>query len=128
MTADERDQLMQFLSSLRQQRNQPKDPLADALIRDALAQQPDALYPLVQRCMALQWALDAATAQASGAAVPGGSAAGSATPNPWARGLLTQVGGTALGVAAGVVAGGWLLQGLSSDAADAIDGFWDGGN
>ena len=68
MTADERDQLMQFLSSLRQQRNQPKDPLADALIRDALAQQPDALYPLVQRCMALQLALDAATPQASGAA------------------------------------------------------------
>jgi len=32
---------------------------------------------------------------------------------------LTQVGGTALGVTAGVVAGGWLLQGLSED------NFWD---
>jgi hypothetical protein len=119
MTADERDQLMHFLSSLRQQRNQPKDPLADALIRDALAQQPDALYPLVQRCMALQWALDAANAKASGA-VSGEPPAASTNPNHWARGLLTQVGGTALGVTAGVVAGGWLLQGLSED------NLWDG--
>jgi hypothetical protein len=120
MTADERDQLMQFLSSLRQQRNQPKDPLADALIRDALAQQPDALYPLVQRCMALQWALDAANAKARGAAVSGEPPAASSNTNHWARGLLTQVGGTALGVTAGVVAGGWLLQGL-------LDGdLWDG--
>jgi hypothetical protein len=120
MTADERDQLMQFLSTLRQQRTQPKDPVADALIRDALAQQPDALYRLVQRCMALQQALEAATAQTNGAAVSGEAPPVNATPNHWARGLLTQVGGTALGVTAGVLAGGWLLQGLSDDS------FWDG--
>ena len=117
MTADERDQLMQFLGTLRQQRGQPKDPVADLLIRDALAQQPDALYRLVQRCMALQLALDAATPQASGTTVLGEAPA---SPNHWARGLLTQVGGTALGVTAGVVAGSWLLQGLSED------NFWDG--
>jgi hypothetical protein len=116
MTADERDQLMQFLTSLRQARPQPKDPVADALIRDALAQQPDALYRLVQRCMALQLALDATTAQAASGEAP----AASPTSNHWARGLLTQVGGTAMGVTAGVVAGGWLLQGL-------LDGdLWDG--
>jgi uncharacterized protein len=120
MTADERDQLMQFLTSLRQARPQPKDPVADALIRDALAQQPDALYRLVQRCMALQLALDAATAQANGSLASGEASTASAKPNDWARGLLTQVGGTALGVTAGVVAGGWLLQGLSDDS------FWDG--
>lgn len=110
MTADERDQLMQFLGTLRQQRGQPKDPLADGLIREAL----------VQRCMALQQALDAATAQTNGAAVSGEAPPANATPNHWARGLLTQVGGTALGVTAGVVAGGWLLQGLSED------NLWDG--
>ncbi|MDP4623180.1 MAG: DUF2076 domain-containing protein, partial [Hydrogenophaga sp.] len=98
MTADERDQLMQFLTSLRQARPQPKDPVADALIRDALAQQPDALYRLVQRCMALQLALDAATAQANGSLASGEASTASAKPNDWARGLLTQVGGTALGV------------------------------
>ena len=120
MTADERDQLMHFLGTLRQQRGQPKDPLADGLIREALAQQPDALYQLVQRCMALQLALDTATAQTNGAPVSGEAPPANATPNHWARGLLTQVGGTALGVTAGVVAGGWLLQGLSED------NLWDG--
>lgn len=120
MTADERDQLMQFLSRMRQQRPQPKDPVADALIRDALAQQPDALYRLVQRCMALQLALDVATAKANDSLASGEAPAASPTPNHWARGLLTQVGGTALGVTAGVVAGGWLLQGLTDDS------FWDG--
>ena len=116
MTADERDQLMHFLGTLRQQRGTSKDPVADALIRDALAQQPDALYRLVQRCMALQLALDVTTAQAASGEAP----AASPTPNHWARGLLTQVGGTALGVSAGVVAGGWLLQGLLDDS------LWDG--
>ena len=120
MTADERDQLMYFLGTLRQQSGQPKDPLADGLIREALAQQPDALYQLVQRCMALQQALDAATVQTSGAPVSANPPLANATPNHWARGLLTQVGGTALGVTAGVVAGGWLLQGLSED------NLWDG--
>jgi hypothetical protein len=120
MTADERDQLMHFLGTLRQQKGQPKDPLADGLIREALAQQPDALYQLVQRCMALQQALDAATVQTSGAPVSANPPLANATPNHWARGLLTQVGGTALGVTAGVVAGGWLLQGLSED------NLWDG--
>jgi hypothetical protein len=42
MTAQERDQLQQFLVALRQQRSLPKDALAEGLIRVALAQQPDA--------------------------------------------------------------------------------------
>ena len=42
MNAQERDQLQQFLASLRQQRVQAKDPVADGLIRDALASQADA--------------------------------------------------------------------------------------
>jgi hypothetical protein len=72
-----------------------------------------------------------------------------AQPSLWMRGLVGQVGGTALGVAAGVVAGGAVLQGLQalwgSDAAspdlaqgsagglstagpDAGDGLWDLGD
>ena len=181
MTAQERDQLQQFLAALRQQRSHPKDTLAEGLIRDALAQQPDAPYWLVQRSMALQLALkatqdrlaqlqtqcDAQAAQlqaltskpTSTAAVstrPADADAGSmaaplaqAQPSPWGRGLLAQVSGTALGVSAGVVAGGLLLQGLQgllgpaaapSDVAqgsvgnlstadpDAGDGLWDLGD
>ena len=187
MTAQERDQLQQFLAALRQQRAQAKDPLADGLIRDALAQQPDAPYLLVQRSLALQLALDAAHARldllqaqcdeqaarlasaasptAAGATPAGGGGSAAADrarvqaapmapallspPSPWGRGLLAQVGGTALGVTTGVVAGGLLLQGLQGlwgpDAAapgmaqgsagglataepDGGDGLWDLGD
>jgi hypothetical protein len=63
MTAQERDQLQQFLAALRQQRSLPKDALAEGLIREAVAQQPDAPYWLVQRTLALQLALDATQAR-----------------------------------------------------------------
>lgn len=175
MNAQERDQLQQFLASLRQQRVQAKDPVADGLIRDALASQADATYLLVQRAMALSLALQAtqnrlqqlqassaAALKASEAANPDASAvpaqvqapvpgagATAAPPSLWMRGLVGQVGGTALGVAAGVVAGGAVLQGLQalwgSDAAtpdlaqgaagglstaapDAGEGLWDLGD
>ena len=175
MNAQERDQLQQFLASLRQQRVQAKDPVADGLIRDALASQADATYVLVQRAMALSLALQAtqnrlqqlqassaAALKASEAANPDvsavpaqvqapvpGAGATAAPPSLWMRGLVGQVGGTALGVAAGVVAGGAVLQGLQalwgSDAAspdlaqgaagglstaapDAGDGLWDLGD
>jgi hypothetical protein len=175
MNAQERDQLQQFLTVLRQQRVQPKDAVADALIREALAQQADAAYALVQRAMALTLALEASQARlaqlqtqceelsarcpptATASATEGLSA--SRTPpdrlavpaqaSPWGRGLLAQVGGTALGVATGVVAGGLLLQGFQglwgADAAspdlaqgtagglptaepDLGDGLWDLGD
>jgi len=175
MNAQERDQLQQFLAGLRQQRVQAKDPVADGLIRDALASQADATYLLVQRAMALSLALQAtqnrlqqlqassaAALKASEAANPDvsavpaqvqapvpGAGATAAPPSLWMRGLVGQVGGTALGVAAGVVAGGAVLQGLQalwgSDAAtpdlaqgasgglstagpDAGDGLWDLGD
>jgi hypothetical protein len=175
MNAQERDQLQQFLASLRQQRVQAKDPVAYGLIRDALASQADATYLLVQRAMALSLALQAtqnrlqqlqassaAALKASEAANPDvsavpaqvqapvpGAGATAAPPSLWMRGLVGQVGGTALGVAAGVVAGGAVLQGLQalwgSDAAspdlaqgsagglstagpDAGDGLWDLGD
>jgi len=146
MTAQERDQLQQFLAALRQQRSHPKDTLADGLIREALAQQPDAPYWLVQRSMALQLALSATQAQltqlqkqcheqaaqlqtltakptptAAVSTRPADAGAGEMAapsaqtqPSAWGRGLLAQVSGTTLGVTAGVVAGGLLLQGLQS--------------
>lgn len=145
MNALERDQLQQFLATLRQQRAEAKDPVADALIRDALSSQADATYLLVQRAMALTLALeatqklrelrpsDAPNAEASAsprtsphvvqAPAPMG---GASTPQPslWMRGLVGQVGSTALGVATGVVAGGALLQGLQAlwgdDAASPV--------
>ncbi len=149
MNAQERDQLQQFLATLRQQRVQAKDPVADALIRDALSSQSDASYLLVQRAMALSLALQAtqkrlhqlqaASAQSAPAgaaaeapdavasAAPGQvqapastDAARTAQPSLWMRGLVGQVGGTALGVAAGVVAGGALLQGLQALWADDV--------
>lgn len=144
MTAQERDQLQQFLAALRQQRSFPKDTVAEGLIRAAVAQQPDAPYWLVQRSMALQLALkatqdrlaqlqtqcDAQAAQLQAVrseprptevvstrpADDGVEAMAThlaqAQPSPWGRGLLAQVSGTALGVTAGVVAGGLLLQGF----------------
>ena len=63
MIATERDQLQQFLTALRQTRADPKDPMADALIREAVALQADAPYLLVQRAMGLGLALDAAQAR-----------------------------------------------------------------
>jgi uncharacterized protein len=181
MNAQERDQLQQFLATLRQQRVQAKDPVADGLIRDALASQTDATYLLVQRAMALSLALQAtqnrlqqlqaasaaalqasnpeqateapkAVANAAPSQAPAplvNGAAHTAPPSLWMRGLVGQVGGTALGVATGVVAGGVLLQGLQalwgddaaspasilgSAAADSLstptegDGLWDLGD
>ena len=60
MNATERDQLQQFLNALRQTRAEPKDPTADAMIREAVASQADAAYLLVQRAMGLGLSLDAA--------------------------------------------------------------------
>ena len=51
-------------------------------------------------------------------------AASTPQPSLWMRGLVGQVGSTALGVATGVVAGGALLQGLQAlwgdDAASPV--------
>lgn len=126
MNAQERDQLQQFLATLRQQRVPSKDAVADALIREALSSQPDATYLLVQRAMALTLALEAtqnqlrqreatcAPSDPPSQPAPGPQAVHTSPPSLWRRGLVEHMGSTALGVAAGVVAGGALLQGLQS--------------
>jgi hypothetical protein len=137
MNRQERDDLLQFLQPLLRTRATDKDFAAETLILEQCARQPDALYLLVQRAMALESALKAAQARiaeqqgALAAQAVKQDAVRDATParaepgdrsGAWGRGLLAQASavGTAvaLGVTAGVVAGGLLL-----DAVD--DGFGD---
>lgn len=63
MTPQEHQTLSTLLSQLTQIRGMPKDPEANAMIGQAVAQQPDAAYLLVQRAMLLEQALEAAKAQ-----------------------------------------------------------------
>ena len=63
MTPEERELLTSFLQQMAQARAEQKDPEADALIRDAAARQPDALYLLTQRALGLDYALNATQAQ-----------------------------------------------------------------
>lgn len=65
MTPQEQQLLDDFLQRLAAAGSVSKDPQADALIYQRLANQPDALYLLVQRSLLQQQALDAAKAQIS---------------------------------------------------------------
>lgn len=135
MNRHERDDLLQFLQPLLRTRATEKDFAAETLILEQCARQPDALYLLVQRAMALQAALE--TAQVRIAEQQGALAhavvkdavrdASLVSREPadaggaWGRGLLAQAGavGTAaaLGVTVGVVTGSLLL-----DAAEGAFG------
>jgi uncharacterized protein len=57
MTPQERDLITALLARLKQQGNQPKDAEAEALIREAMATQPDAPYLLVQTVLIQDMAL-----------------------------------------------------------------------
>jgi hypothetical protein len=63
MTPQEQQLLEDFLQRLVGAGGVAKDPQADALIRQRLASQPDALYLLVQRSLLQQQALENAKAQ-----------------------------------------------------------------
>jgi len=115
MNVQERDQLLQFLASLRQTPIKSKDVLAESMIRDALGQQPDALYQLVQRSMALQLALDAALNKLKEQESPTEPVQTKPHPSNWGAGLLTQVGTVAAGTTLGVVAAGLLLDDFLPD-------------
>ncbi len=143
MNRRERDDLLKFLEPLLRTRAVDKDIAAETLILEHCARQPDALYLLVQRAMALHSALAAAQAriaelQARDAADGDGPLA-QAAPSPagaWGRGLRGQVAtlgagavrrsgvgsvvGTAVGVAAGVVAGGLLLDAIDGPGGDGL--------
>ncbi len=115
MNAQERDQLLKFLASLRQTPVKMKDGLADGIIRDALGHQPDAIYQLVQRCMALESALETALIQIKAQASKPDLIEEKPTSSSWGTGLLAQAGTVALGTTVGIVAGGMLLDGIFPD-------------
>ena len=64
MTSQEKELLTRFLQQMIATRAGQKDPEAEALIREAVAQQPDAAYLLVQRAMQLEQLLEATEAHA----------------------------------------------------------------
>jgi hypothetical protein len=125
MNVQERDALLKFLASLRQTPITSKDAVADSIIRDALAQQPDALYKLVQRSMALQLALDAALDKLKLHESKAEPVPDKPQSSNWGAGLLAQAGTVALGTAVGVAAGGLLLQSVLPDSFDLGDGLFD---
>lgn len=145
MNQQERDELLRFLQPLLRSRAADKDFVAETLILEQCARQPDALYLLVQRAMALQSALEAAqsrlaqlagTVEANAVSVDlAGSQNVAGTDacdrsGAWGRGLLTQTGaivkgmglvaGVGVGAAAGLVAGGLLLDSLEAGFMDDI--------
>ena len=139
MNRHERDELLQFLQPLLRARAADKDFAAETLILEQCARQPDALYLLVQRTLALEKALQAAQAQLAEARGPGDASAmaqhppGDTSlareqtgdrPGAWGRGLLAQVStigaGVGLGVTAGVVAGGLLLDAAEDWFSDEL--------
>lgn len=63
MSPQDSQLLQDFLNQLVQARDLPKDPEAEAMIRQAVAMQPDAAYLLVQRALLQQKALDNAKAE-----------------------------------------------------------------
>jgi hypothetical protein len=128
MTLEERDQLQVFLRQLLVARASPKDVAAETLIKQACAQQSDALYLLVQRAMgsdlALQLAMaknaelqakldqvsvaphtNTAQSQATRTSLPQ-----TATPSLWGSGMVGSIASTAVGV----VAGSFLFQGIQN--------------
>src|ERR1700676_5031917 len=100
MESQERDLITTLLERLRSAGGQPKDPEADALIRQAMTQMPDAPYYLVQTVLIHDISLQHAQTRIAelerqGAALPppqqstsflgGSQQAGSAPPSgPWA--------------------------------------------
>jgi len=124
MNVQERDQLLKFLASLRQTSVQTKDAVAESIIRDALGREPDALYQLVQRSMALQLALDVALAKIKEQGTNTSLVQEKTPPSSWGTGLLAQVSTVAVGTTLGVIAGGMILENVLPDM-DLGDTFFD---
>ena len=130
MTLEERDQLQIFLRQLLVARASPKDVAAETLIKQACAQQSDALYLLVQRAMGSDLALQVAMAKIAElqakldqvSVAPQTNTAQSqatrniqtqpatAAPSLWGSGMVGSIASTAVGV----VAGSFLFQGIQN--------------
>ena len=117
MTLDERQQLQAFLFELIQTRATDKDTVAEALILEACARQPDALYLLVQRVMVAEQILKRLS-----------------PPNPEQQSQLVSSGpkpvqqflnpGVMASTALGVMAGSLLQQGFEKWAGSGDPDGW----
>lgn len=99
MTPQESQALQTLLSQLVEVRGIEKDPEADALIRRAVAQQPDAAYLLAQRSLILEQAVEAAKQRIAAlerqSSLPAASSAGSRSfldANAWGRSSASTAG------------------------------------
>jgi hypothetical protein len=100
MTLQEKELLTRFLRELATAQLAQKDPEADALIREAVARQPDAAYLLVQRALQLEQLLDAAETRArelqaelDSQRQPAGQTRSFLSDNAWgSRGAAAQLG------------------------------------
>ncbi len=155
MNDKERQLLSGFLGNLGRAQVGKRDPEADAMIREAVARQPDAAYLLVQQALVQQAALSRAQSQPAAAGAAAGQRAAAAqparggwsnTPRPAAApaqgqpAMGRQAGGggagdflrSAAATAVGVAGGAMLFQGLQGlfggdDAAAGEDGGFLGG-
>jgi len=103
MNSEEQNLLTQFLDQLKSIRGMAKDPEADRLIARAAAEQPDALYLLVQKALLQEQGLKSAQtrieqlqqqlsqAQAARSQTPAGG--GFLGQNPWANPAPRAAGG-----------------------------------
>jgi hypothetical protein len=148
MTPDERTLLSSFLQDLAATRGVAKDPEAEAMIRQAMSMNPDAVYLLVQHAIVADQSLHAAQARIARLeqqATPMAPAASSFLPGnagPWSSqpayappppqdrpGIFSGGGGlgsflrSAGTTAAGVAGGEMLFSGLS----DMFGGHHGGG-
>ena len=151
MTPQENELLQTFLAQLARAHASAKDPEAEAMIRRAVAQQPDAAYLLVQRALLLDHALQQAKSQRSwlheqeGGAdggrhtwtqMPSSTPAAAPTPASPQTQAAPQIGSTSSGLgsflgnaattAAGVAGGAFLLQGLEGLFGHHGGGFMGG--
>jgi uncharacterized protein len=137
MTLQEKELLERFLNQLAAARPGVKDPEAEALIRDAVARQPDAAYLLVQRAIQLEQALQVTQVQAQTLqseldqlrpAHRGGFLSdptwGSSAPATSAQGAgnLRQAAPTARPPLSGAWSSGGLLGNIASTAAGVVAG------
>ena len=135
MSPSDEAMLHDFLGQLVQARDVRKDPEAEALIRRAIEQQPDAAYLLVQRCLLAEQALDTAKGriamlenQLLHGQAPAASGAPThqasyqhAMPGSMSGASAFQRGNGVMGAAAGVAAGSFLYHGLDNFLPDNAD-------
>jgi hypothetical protein len=132
MMPQEREMIATLVERLKKAEGQPKDPEAEALIRQATAAQPDAPYSLVQTALIQELSLQQAQsrigelerqlAEAKPASSPppsflgGAAAAAAAAPSAGTPGRTDGDGflRSAAGMAAGGAAGALLYQGIGS--------------